>query len=128
MNEPHSASPMPSRIFKSLNLLQDFAVIRQLGHVILAISYFLKIDKTVFPTFLSIPDFVVGMPVAFDMLRLTLSMPNNLLTENVTPGIFISWDILTPLGYQWALEQIMHGLLAQGQWPEYPEQPSAIIA
>lgn len=89
MTEPQSANPMPSRIFKSLNLLHDLAVLRQLGQLIFAISYFLKMDNINFPTLRSNPALVIGMPVCREMLRFILSMPNILFIEKLTPEIFM---------------------------------------
>ena len=39
------------------------------------------------PTFFSRPDFVKGIPVAFEILRLAAVMPSARFAEKVTPGI-----------------------------------------
>ena len=41
------------------------------------------------PNFLSIPAFVVGMPVTLATSRLSLVMPNALLREKLRPGILV---------------------------------------
>lgn len=41
------------------------------------------------PTFLSMPLFVVGIPVAFVKARLAAVMPRALFKEKLNPGIFV---------------------------------------
>lgn len=82
---------MPSRIFRSLNLLQDFAVFLQLGQVIFAMGYFFNNDSMILQTFLSSPDLVIGMPDCREMFLFILSMPNIRFREKLTPGIFMTY-------------------------------------
>lgn len=78
-------------------------------------SYLNSLLNMIFPTFLSIPAFDVGIPISFAIFCFNAVMPTALFHEKLSPGIIVLF-----LPCQCALEQIMQGLLEQSQFPDHP--------
>lgn len=93
------ADPNECICYLSFNSYPNSGKVNSSGHFFLPVRTFISVR----PIFFSSPDLVVGIPVVLAISRFTLSIPNALLRENDTPGIFSLVMILSIIQY---LQQI----------------------